>query len=475
MQVEKALAALNEKQAAYEVAKLEPGEHPQTWSKLKRWAAVLTICMGALLGTCASSAAAFAETGIAKEFDVSKEVTILGVSVYVMGLGLGPLIAGPISEVLGRSVVYQGSYLFFFAFSWPVAFAPSIQEYIVFRFFTGFAASAFLSVAGGSVADMFSPDEIATPLAIFTISPFLGPEIGPLYSGFVNQFLDWRWTFHILTIWAFIETIALFLFVPETFVPVLLKRKAERLRKTTGDLNYWAPQERSNRSFGQALFKSATVPFVLTFREPMAFLINFWNSLILGILYLTFQAFPVVFAKHNFNMWQTGLTFLGIFVGMLIGLSTQPYWNYRFRKFKEYWGVDPPPEFRLAQGMVGGLLIPMSLFWLAFTTYPSVHYAVPIVASVPFGTGVYFAYTSSFTYLVVAYRSVAANALAANSAMRSCFAASFPLFAGAMYSTLGTVGATALLAGLTLVMAPLPFIFYKKGGKLRERSTFASA
>lgn len=56
MQVEKALAALNEKQAAYEVAKLEPGEHPQTWSKLKRWAAVLTICMGALLGTCASSA-----------------------------------------------------------------------------------------------------------------------------------------------------------------------------------------------------------------------------------------------------------------------------------------------------------------------------------------------------------------------------------------------------------------------------------
>lgn len=217
------------------------------------------------------------------------------------------------------------------------------------------------------------------------------------------------------------------------------------------------------------------------------------NSLILGILYLTFQAFPVVFAKHNFNMWQTGLTFLGIFVGMLIGLSTQPYWNYRFRKFKEYWGVDPPPEFRLAQGMVGGLLIPISLFWLAFTTYPSVHYAVPIVASVPFGTGVYFAYTSSFTYLVVAYRSVAANALAANSAMRSCFAAGFPLFAGAMYSTLGTVGATALLAGLTLVMAPLPyvfsracrirsladcsdrFIFYKKGGKLRERSTFASA
>ena len=55
---------------------------------------------------------------------------------------LTTLRVGPISEVMGRSVVYQGSYLFFFAFSWPVAFAPSIQEYVVFRFFTGFAASA---------------------------------------------------------------------------------------------------------------------------------------------------------------------------------------------------------------------------------------------------------------------------------------------------------------------------------------------
>ena len=96
------------------------------------------------------------------------------------------------------------------------------------------------------------------------------------------------------------------------------------------------------------------------------------------------------------------------------------------------------------------------LFIMAFTTYKQVHSSGPIIGSIPFGAGVYFIYTGVFTYLVTAYRPIAASAMAANSAMRSTFAAVFPLFAGQMYHRLGTVGATALLAGLTTLMAPLP-------------------
>lgn len=100
----------------------------------------------------------------------------------------------------------------------------------------------------------------------------------------------------------------------------------------------------------------------------------------------------------------------------------------------------------------------LGLFWLAFTTYPHVHWVAPIIASIPFGAGIYFVFTSTFTYLVTAYRPIAASAMASNSALRSAFGAAFPLFAGAMYGRLGTVGATALLAGLTTIMAPLPCV-----------------
>jgi len=111
-------------------------------------------------------------------------------------------------------------------------------------------------------------------------------------------------------------------------------------------------------------------------------------------------------------------------------------------------------------GQVGGVLVPLALLWLALSTYRSVHWIVPVLASVPFGTGTYFIFTSSFTYIVVAYRPLAASALACNTTMRTSFAAAFPLFAGQMYRALGTVGATLLLAGLTMAMAPLPYVHH---------------
>jgi len=107
-------------------------------------------------------------------------------------------------------------------------------------------------------------------------------------------------------------------------------------------------------------------------------------------------------------------------------------------------------------GQVGGVLIPVSLFWVAFTTYRSVHWIVPIIASGFFGMGIFYVFGSTFTYLITAYRPIAASVLASNSFFRGCFGSAFPLFTSAAYDKLGTVGATALLAGLATLFAPLP-------------------
>ncbi|TFK50659.1 MFS general substrate transporter [Heliocybe sulcata] len=455
---------------------LDETDSPKHLSQARKWLIVLIISSSALCVTCASSIASFSETGLAQDFHVSREVTILSISLFVEGLGIGPLLVGPLSEVYGRNVVYRVSYFLFFVFTWPIVFAPDIVVFLVFRFITGFCGSAFLSVAGGSIGDLFDNHSVANPMAVYTMSPFIGPVLGPLISGFINQNTNWRWTYRTLIIWIFVQTIALYILVPETYEPVLVKRKAAKMRKSSGDENYYAPLERDSPSVWKAIEISCYKPFQLLLYDRMALLLDTWNALILGILYLAFQAYPFIFEdNHGFTPQFTGLTFLGIGIGMFTALATQPYWNRLHARRAAQYGEHPPPEIRLIMGQVGGVLAPISLIWMAFTTYSHVHWIAPIIASVPFGASIYYIFTSTFTYLVTAYRPIAASAMASNSFLRSAFAAVFPLFATPMYETLGTVGATALLAGLTALMAPLPFIFYRIGGRLREKSPFAAS
>ncbi|CCM00059.1 uncharacterized protein FIBRA_02086 [Fibroporia radiculosa] len=470
---------------------LDPDEDPKNWSAYRRWLILLVITSAAHCATWASSAAAFTEAGLVTDLHTVQEVTILSISLYVEGLALGPLLIGPLSEVYGRNNIYRVSYILFFAFTWPTTFPPDMATFLVFRFITGFCSSAFLSVAGGSVGDLFAGSAVASAMAVYTLGPFLGPVVGPLISGFICQNVDWRWTYRVLLIWQFATILMLYLFVPETYEPVILKRKAARLRKETGDNQYWAPLDRREGTLTQAILLSCYTPFrgdfpilpnltslivliELLLFDRMALLLDTWSALVLGILYLAFQAFPVIFqGGHGFNVQDTGMSFLGIGIGMLMAAATQPLWNRLNEHQAAKYSGKPPPEARLVMGQLGGVLVPIGLFWLAFTTYRQVPWIVPIIASVPFGAGAFYVFTSTFTYLVMAYRPIAASAMASNTAWRCTFAAVFPLFAGQMYNRLGTVGATALLAGLTTLMMPLPFVIYKMGARLREKSQFA--
>ncbi|KAF8995853.1 major facilitator superfamily domain-containing protein [Cyathus striatus] len=426
---------------------LDPHEHPQRLSLFRKWLAVITISSASLCVTCASSVV----YGVAETFHVSNVVTVLAISLFVEGLGVGPLLVGLYPRFMDATSCTECPMACSSCSHGRFAFSPNIVVYLVFRFITGFCGSAFLSVAGGSVSDLFSDSTVANPMALYTISPFIGPVVGPLLSGHLNS---WRWTYYIQLMWIFTE-----MFVPETYEPVLTKFKAKRIRMATGDSRYISPLESEAKHLAHAIAISCYRPFQLLLFDRMALLLDTWNALILGILYLAFQAFPVIFQEvHGFNMQSTGMSFLGIGVGMLLAISTQPYWNRFYRRESRKNGGTLPPEARLFMGEIGGVLVP----WI-----------VPIIASVPFGTGICFVFISTFTYLVTAYRPIAASAMASNSAMRSSFAAAFPLFARPMYHKLGTVGATALLAGLTTIMAPLPFVFRRIGHKLRQRSRFA--
>ena len=204
-----------------------------------------------------------------------------------------------------------------------------------------------------------------------------------------------RWSFYVRLIWAGAIFVCVLL-VPETFHPILLSKKAAALRKSTKNNEYHSASEvaRASKTLSQTLLTSLYVPYQLLFLDPMVLALSTYTPLLQGILYLFFGVFPLVFGtNHGFNLWQVGLTFLGLLVGTLIANLFNPFWQknsiWLIRKMKEKHGADykPEPELRLPPAMVGSVLVTVALFWFAWTTYSSVHWIVPIVATVVFSTG----------------------------------------------------------------------------------------
>lgn len=152
-----------------------------------------------------------------EEFGNSRIVSVLGLSTFVLGISLGPMFLGPLSEFYGRRPIYLISWFVFLIWLIPEAVATNITTVIVTRFFDGFAGSAFLAVSGGTVGDLFQRHELQAPMAVFTLAPFLGPTFGPLIGGFINYHINWRWTYYVLLIWGFCLWLALIFLVPETY------------------------------------------------------------------------------------------------------------------------------------------------------------------------------------------------------------------------------------------------------------------
>ncbi|SMR51475.1 unnamed protein product [Zymoseptoria tritici ST99CH_1A5] len=461
---------------------------PKNRPEARKWLVVFIVSAGSLCVTCASSLYTSTYDQMEVEFGVSRLVATIGLTTYVVGLGLGPMFLSPLSEFYGRRNIYICAFGMFLIWLIPCAVAPNIATMLVARFFDGLAGSAFLSVAGGTVGDMFTKDKLSAPMMIYTASPFMGPEVGPLIGGFINQFADWRWSFYVLIIWAGIQWILIVAFVPETYAPVLLRRKAMMLRKEKNDDRWKAPIEIMDRSITQTVLWSCIRPFQLLCFETMVLLLCLLSAILLGILYLFFGAFALVFQNnHGFNQWQTGLSFLGILVGMLIGVSCDPLWRRNYIRLVDKNDGISEPEFRLPPTILGAVLVP-GLDGRLLAVFIGLRQSSSADSS---DSGTYSASAEFLPFslrrwvITIAneglyvddqeYPLYAASALAANSFARSSFAAAFPLFGVQMYNHMGYQWASSLLAFIALAMVPFPYLFFKHGKQLRAKSRYAQS
>ncbi|WPK27089.1 hypothetical protein PUMCH_004462 [Australozyma saopauloensis] len=477
-----------EKDPLYEVSfdTLEDPEDPLALSDLRKWLIVGLISCGSICITSISSIWSLVSPSIMEEYHISQEVSTLGISFYIWGMGTGGMFLSPISEFHGRKIVYVSGLFLVFAFGLVPAFSHNIGSILFSRAIAGFFSSSFMSVAGGTFSDLFKKTErtanfkrdqqkeLNKALLMYSVSPFFGAGLGPIIAGAVVQYLPYRWAFYIMSIWSGVMTLLVIVFVPETYEPVLLKKKAARLRKSTGDDRYFAPIEKIKQSLVRSIFLSSKRPILLILKDYMTMALCFYSGFVLAVIYLFFVSFPYTFRTvYHFNSLGQGLAFIGLILGLcLTAIISPPFIKIWYDHLMAKNNGVHVTEFRLLPLIIGAFLTPIGLFILAWTSYPHVHWIAPIIGSFVFGAGTSLVFSGIFAYTVEAYRKYTASAMATNSFVRSMMSGAFPLFGLQMYKALGIQWATTILAVFSCFLIPIPFIFYKYGAMLRAKSPY---
>ncbi|KAI4591791.1 hypothetical protein KJ359_012595 [Pestalotiopsis sp. 9143b] len=446
---------------SFDTLTLDDNENPLAFSPARRWACtILVATMTASIAFCSSIHTA-AISSVQQSFACSRTVSTLGVTTFLLGFGSGPLIFAPLSEVFGRNPVYRVTLFLFVLFNLGCALSPNIAALLVFRFLCGFFGSPTVTNSGGSLTDIWPSSHRSVPLALFTAASFLGPVLSPIVGAFICQYTSWRWCYWVVLILSATVYVCMLAFLPETYPPRLLQLKAQRL-----GIEY------PRLSLKVMIKTNLTRPCIMFFTEPILFLLSLYMAFLYGILYLDFTAYPYVFQEvRHWSVGISGLAFLGIGVGMAIVSAISPYVNRIYGRYVQKLG-GPVPEARLPHLIIVAWLVPIGLFWFAWTSSASIHWASCIVAGVPFGFGFVSLFLGITSYLIDCYGRYAASALAANAILRSLFGAVFPLFSRQMYDDLGTGWGTSLLGFVALAMTPMPYVFYHYGPKIRARSAF---
>ncbi|KAJ9651945.1 hypothetical protein H2198_008808 [Neophaeococcomyces mojaviensis] len=449
-------------------------ENPMNWPSKLKLTNVVLVSTWTLLTPLASSMVAPGTLDILEDFH-SSSITMGAfiVSIFILGYAVGPLVIAPMSELYGRLPVYHTMNVLFVIWTLACAFAPNLSALLVFRFFEGVAGVTPLTIGSGTIADLIPANERGKFMAFYSIGPLLGPVIGPIAGAYLNQAEGWRWIFRVLTIASGIMTGLTFLTMKESYAPVVLRRKVQRMQKETGNMNLRSKMD-SGLSSKQVFFRAIVRPTKMLLFSPIVSLLSLYMAIVYGYLYLLFTTITGLFEQvYGFSQGSAGLAFLGIGVGMLLGLvifgaTSDKVVTYLTNKN----GGERKPEYRLPHMMIGAALVPIGLFWYGWSAQERVHYIMPIIGTGFVGSGLLATFMPIGTYLVDAFTIYAASAMAANTVLRSLLGAFLPLAGPQMYRTLGLGWGNSLLAFIAVALWPVSLGFYIYGERIRTSKRF---
>ncbi|VBB79736.1 Putative transporter [Podospora comata] len=454
----------------------EDMDNPMNWPMKKRWQNIAVISVLTIITPLGSSMFAPGIPRILAEFEESSStVATFILSVYILGFAFGPLLVAPLSEIYGRSVMYNTGNVFFFIFTICTALSNGIPMMMAFRFLMGVAGSVPITLGSGSISDMMPVEFRGRAMAVWAIGPLLGPCIGPVAGGYLIRAAGWRWVYWLIAIVTGLIAVFTFFTLRESYAPVILERRAARLRKETGNPLLRSKLADNTTTPAEKLKTALVRPMYFLFRVPIVTLLSLYVAVTYGVLYLLFTTFSLVFGQntlgssYGFGEGEVGLVFIPSAIGMALGIVIFGAMSDKLVTQKISSGEKHKPEIRLTPFLTipAGVTLPIGLFLYGWTTHYGVHWIVPMIGVVIFCFGLMGIMMACQNYLLDVYPQNAASVTAALAVLRSLAGALLPLGAIDMYIALGLGWGNSLLGFISLGLIPIPLLFFLFGERIR--------
>lgn len=308
------------------------------------------------VSTIATSSTVPATNAIAEIFHLSRTTSLLPLTLYTLGLSIGPVLIAPFSEVFGRKPIYVLSSTCLLAFLGGASASRNYATLLVCRALAGILGSAAVATGAGTISDCFDlVHDPAGPISsvLFILGPFLGPTMGPLAGAYImaEHGNDWRWTQYIL----------LFIGAPIWVMCVLMKETSR---------NRILHKETRERISGETLVGLAAgaikKPTKMLFTEALVLSTAIYTAFAYAMIFSYFaSASYVLQTLYGFDLKEVGLSFVSVVVGYLLGTIIFIFLDKvsRAQSASKTPPSPPAPEARLWGALVGSVFLPAGLFW----------------------------------------------------------------------------------------------------------------
>jgi multidrug resistance protein len=353
---------------------------------------VLSFC--SFLAPISSTSILSASPEVVATFHTTGALFNLSNALYMLFMGLSPLVYGPLGTTYGRRWPLIIASITFTLFSIGSALSPNLACYYIMRMLTAFQGTAFLIIGGTVIGDIYRPIERGTAYGFFLSGTLIGPALGPLIAGVIVTYVSWRNIFWLQVALAGVATIAVILLIPET---IHRARKEELVGLTRKE------KARKLWSWGNP------VRVLWLFRYPNLAIVGVASSALVWNMYSLLTPIRYVL-NPRFELTtplQSGLFYIAPGCGYLTGTFFGGRWaDHVVKKWIRKRGGQRVPEDRLRSCLVAlGVVIPACMLLYGWSIEKEVGgIPLPVIVMYIQGVAQLFCFPSLNTYCLVSKR-----------------------------------------------------------------------